>query len=120
MERSGQSGMLGQMAGAGAPRAPQPGRGTGNIPYAGGMMSGQFGKPTAQAPPQPQTPAPPAAQAPPPGGSPSPGGAPPAPMGGSPMGPGASPFLQPEYLFQVYAAIMQALTSTAESDWSVY
>jgi hypothetical protein len=39
----------------------------------------------------------------------------------SPQGPmaGASPFLQPEFLFDVYAAIMQALLSASESPGQV-
>src|SRR5687768_17772251 len=75
MERQG---TIKQMAGAMAPAAPQSGRGTGNIPYAKGMVSGNFG-------PKP-TPAPSSA-----GAEPAPGGAPSAPARPSPTSGGPPP-----------------------------
>ena len=101
------------MNGAKAPAAASPGMGTGNIPYAKGMMSGQFGPqpsaPSRQAPPQPApAPAQPSAAGPPGNGGPPP------PMAAPPAGSG-NPFLQPDYYFEVMGSIMMALTSAAEA-----
>lgn len=118
MER-GREGLLGQMAGAMAPRAPQPGRGTGNIPYAGGMTSGQFGRQGSPPPPQPTTPVPEPAS--PPGSAPSPSGGQPPSTAAPPMAAEQqSPFLDRMFYFEVMASIMTALTSAAESDGGYY
>lgn len=109
--------VLNTMVGGGGQAAATAGRGTGNVPYAPGMLTGQFGPQPGTLPPAgpptevAQGPSP----APPSGGPPQPAG----PM--SPQGPmaGASPFLQPEFLFDVYAAIMQALLSASESPGQV-
>lgn len=102
------------MKGAKAPSASQPGMGTGNVPYAKGMMSGQFGAP-AQPPQAPATPPPP------PGPASAPdqgGGAPPAAAGAPP--PSGNPFLQPTFYFEVMGSIMQALVSAAENTEGPY
>ena len=118
MER-GREGLMGQMAGAMAPRAPQPGRGTGNVPYAGGMTTGQFGGQSTSPPPRPQTPVPEPAS--PPGSAPSPSGGQSPPMAAPPMGAEQqSPFLDRMFYFEVMAAIMTALTSAASNDQGYY
>ena len=99
------------MQGAKAPSAAQPGRGTGNIPYAKGMMSGQFG-PQTTAPATPPTPQPaPGPASPPAAGPPGTGGPPPS-MAAPPAGSG-NPFLSPEFYFEVMGSIMMALTNAA-------
>ena len=121
MER-GRAGLMEQMVGAMAPSAGLPGRGTGNIPYAKGMQSGQFGPRPSGPPAAPPTeamagagsaPAPPSPST---GGPPPPSGAPPVPAG-----PGqSSPFLDPMFYFDVMGSIMGALVSAAESDTGPY
>ena len=103
------------------PSAAAPGRGVGNIPFAKGMMSGQFGsrvasiQPRAQTEPMPGMTSPQGPQAPP-----GPGG-PPPPMTAPPPGPGMqSPFLDPSFYFDVMSSIMMALVSAAESETSFY
>lgn len=116
MDRQG-SPLTQQMPGAMAPRAAQPGRGMGNVPYARGMMSGNFGEKNTGGPaplrasalPGPASaPAPPSQQ--PQGGAPGPA-APPPGMGAPP-----TPFLQPQFLFEVYAAIMDSFLKASEGD----
>jgi hypothetical protein len=120
MER-GKSSMMQQMVGTMAPAAGLPGRGTGNIPYAKGMQTGQFGPqpgaapspPAGAAPGAPSPPAPPTQSR---GGPPSSSGAPPIPQG-----PGQSnPFMNPMFYFDVMGSIMSALVSASESDVGVY
>jgi hypothetical protein len=121
MERSLQNSVMDQMAGARAPGAASPSRGTGNIPYAKGMQSGNFG-------PQPQRGGapdhPPMAASP--SGPPPQGSGPPPGMGGSPSGPPppgpgqANPYLDPMFYFDVMAAIMSALVGAAEQDEGMY
>ena len=106
------------MAGSKAPGASQPGRGTGNITYAKGMMSGQFGPkpPDRAAPPTPQPePAPAPGPAPAPQGN---GGQPP-PMAAPPPGSG-NPFLFPMFYFEIMGSIMQALTQAADTTEGPY
>ncbi len=112
--------MMQQMTGARAPSAGAPGRGLGNVPYAKGMVSGQFGSISPQArPPAMDEPMPGMGSAPaPPSPGPAGGDAPPAPV---PPGPGqANPYLDPMFYFDVMAAIMAALTSAADSDTGFY
>jgi hypothetical protein len=94
--------------------------GTGNVPYAKGMMSGNFGQKNAhpaipgnrgysQIEPTP-SPSPPS-QAGSPGSQ-----MPAAPPGMGMMMAGQTPFLQPQFLFEIYAAIMSSFLQTAEGD----
>jgi hypothetical protein len=117
MDRQG----LNQLPGGGAPRAGQPGMGVGNIPYAKGMMSGNFGQKNApaarpdargfsQIEPEP-APSPPS-QARPGGGMPTP----PPGSGMAGMMAGQTPFLQPQFLFDIYAIIMSSFLQAAEGD----
>ena len=111
MERQG---TIKQMVGAMAPAAPQPGRGTGNIPYAKGMVSGTFGAPPASAP-RP-TGGPPVEAMPP--GTPQPlpaRGGPPPPMAAPPPAAAQNPFLDPMLYFDVMGSIMAALVTAAAS-----
>jgi hypothetical protein len=110
-----------QMAGAMAPSAGTPGRGSGSIPYAKGMQTGQFGPQPGAAPSSPAgaapgAPSPPAPSNQPGGGPPPSSGAPPIPQG-----PGQSnPFMNPQFYFDVMGSIMSALVSASESDVGVY
>lgn len=111
MER-GRSILTDTAAGTGAKAAPIAGRGTGNVPFAPGMASGNFGP---QGSPQQGSPARVAAPRPPqqpqqeptPQAAMPPGGA----MGGMPP---THPFLDPMFYFEVMDTLMQALTSAAE------
>lgn len=112
---------LATMTGARAGGAPNPGRGTGNVPFAPGVVSGRFGpQPPAGGPQRPAPPPPQASsvQAPQPsGGPPAPGAAPP---GGQPGGLGLqSPInsvtLQPQIYFELMGAIMSALIDAANA-----
>lgn len=121
--------LMGQIPGGGAQRAPaaaRPGGGTGNIPYAKGLMSGAFGAITSRGPertapnePIPGGASPPASAAPSGGGPPSPMGGP--PMGGVPQGPGqTNPTLDPTFYFDIQGMIMMALIQAAESPEGPY
>lgn len=113
-------GMTQQMPGSGAPRPGQPGMGTGNVPYAKGMISGNFGQKNMggspspggsqiQPTPGPSSPAAPSSPSPPQGAAPGLGMA----MG---MAGSQTPFLQPQFLFEVYAAIMNSFLQAAQGD----
>jgi hypothetical protein len=115
MDRQG----LTQMPGGGAPRAAQSGMGTGNVPYAKGMMSGNFGQKNAGHPPAPGgfPMDPPEGPSAPPTQGRSPGSQmPAAPPGMGMMMAGQTPFLQPQFLFQIYAIIMSSFLQAAEGD----
>lgn len=117
----GKAGMMEQMVGAMAPAAGMPGRGTGNIPYAKGMQSGQFGPqpgaaPSAPAGAAPGAPSPPAPPAQPSGGPPPSSGAPPM----DPAQGQQNPFFSPTFYFDIMGSIMSALVSASESDVGVY
>lgn len=120
MER-GRSILADQMPGAKAPSAAQPGRGIGNIPYAGGMASGQFGARLAAIQPRRDEPMPaagapiPPPQPPPSGGPPSPPAAPPGPMA-----PPQSPYLNPMFYFNVMGSYLEALHKAASSEGGFY
>lgn len=89
----------------------------GNVPYARGMMSGNFGERNTKSAPAPirasamPGPSSPAAPAPPPQDM-APGPAAPPPGMGAPP----TPFLQPQFLFEVYAAIMDSFLKASEGD----
>lgn len=102
-----------QLPGGGAPRAAQPGRGVGNVPYARGMMSGNFGERNPAGPPPIR-----ATALPGPASPAAPQQPQPPDMGQGPAVPtGApTPFLQPQFLFEVYAAIMTSFLQAAEGD----
>ena len=109
--------------GGGAPSAPRPGTGMGNVPYAKGMISGQFGPPPGRSSAQPSPPqvsAPSGEQRP--GGPSAPGGPPGgAPAGPPPPGPGQqNPYLDPMFYFDVMGSLMGALMDAAESDSILY
>ena len=111
-------GDLATMAGARTGGAPNPGRGTGNVPFAPGVASGRFGpapQPGGQrpAPPPPQASSAPAPQ--PSGGPPSPGAAPPGGGGLGLSSPINSVTLQPQIYFELMGAIMSALIDAANA-----
>jgi hypothetical protein len=111
-------GDLATMTGARAGGAPNPGRGTGNVPHAPGVASGRFGPqpPSGQpSPAQPPVIQASSAPAPPPsGGPPSPGAAPPS--GGLGLqSPINSVTLQPQIYFELMGAIMSALIDAANA-----
>lgn len=113
-------GDLATMVGARAGGAPNPGRGTGNVPHAPGVASGRFG-PQPQ-PGGPQRPAPPPPQASsaaptpqPSGGPPSPGAAPPGGGGLGLQSPINSVTLQPQIYFELMGAVMSALIDAANA-----
>lgn len=113
-------GMTQQMPGGGAPSAGVPGRGTGNVPYAKGMMSGNFGQRNPPAIPGNKG----FSQVEPTPGPSSPASSSPPQQGGAPAGMGMAmgmagqqtPFLQPQFLFEVYAAIMNSFLQAAQGD----
>lgn len=102
-----------------APSAPQAGSGTGNIPYAKGMVSGTFGPKPGPGPSDPGAssesagaPSAPAQAAPAGGGQPPPMAAPPMAA--------ANPFLDPSFYFDVMGSIMGALVNAANSETQIY
>ena len=112
-------GPFSQMSGGGAPNAPRPGTGMGNVPFAKGMMSGQFGPPPGRSASPPSAPpvSPPSGEQRP--GAPSPPGGPggAGPAGPPPPGPGQqNPYLDPLFYFDILGALMAALVDASKSD----
>ena len=118
MERARQP-LTDTMIGAKAPSAAQPGRGIGNIPYAKGMASGQFGSRVAAIQSGQPTEPVPGPASPPAQGPPASGGAPP-PMGPPPNLGARSPVLDPMFYFDFMATYVQALLNAANSPGGFY
>lgn len=111
-------GDLATMVGARAGGAPNPGRGTGNVPHAPGVMSGRFGPQPQPGGPQRPVPPPQASSVPTPqpsGGPPSPAAAPPGGGGLGLQSPINSVTLQPQIYFELMGAIMSALIDAANA-----